>query len=49
VRETVIADEVMMTADLGFCATAGASLIDFASRKVDAKLSAYSIAACASG
>jgi hypothetical protein len=38
VRETVIADEVMMAADLGFRATAGASLIVFASRKVDATL-----------
>jgi hypothetical protein len=36
VRETVIADEVMMAADRGFRATAGASLIVLASWKVHA-------------
>jgi hypothetical protein len=38
VRETVIADKVMMADDLAFCAAAGASLIVFASRKIDAAL-----------
>ena len=38
VRETVIADEVKMAADLGFRAMACASLVVFASREVHATL-----------
>jgi hypothetical protein len=38
VREMVIADKVMIAAELGFRVTTGASLIVFASRKVDSTL-----------